>query len=96
MTLSVTVEFHGVPAIPIKSKKLIISCEQIKKATVEEVIKKLLIIEPQLDGKVIDSDKNLLLSSYLGNINGDKFIEGNLDEMKDGDSLIVIPRMAGG
>ncbi|MCH2319527.1 MAG: MoaD/ThiS family protein [SAR202 cluster bacterium] len=96
MTLSVTVEFHGVPAIPIKSKKLIFSCEQIKKATVEEVIKKLLIIEPQLDGKVIDSDKNLLLSSYLGNINGDKFIEGNLDEMKDGDSLIVIPRMAGG
>ena len=60
------------------------------------MIKKLLIIEPQLDGKVIDSDKNLLLSSYLGNINGDKFIEGNLDEMKDGDSLIVIPRMAGG
>ena len=96
MPLTVVVEFHGVPTVPITSKTIIFTSQQGNRITVRAVIEELLIIEPRLGGTIIDSDNNLLLSSYLGNINGEKFIEGNLDEMKDGDSLIVIPRMAGG
>ena len=96
MTLTVAVEFHGVTTIPITSKKIVFSSKKGNKITVRDVIEELLSLEPRLGGKVIDPSSHLLLSSYLGNINGEKFIEGNQDEMKNGDSLIVIPRMAGG
>ena len=83
MTLTVAVEFHGVTTVPITSKKIVFSSEKGNKITVRDVIEELLSLEPRLGGKVIDPSNHLLLSSYLGNINGEKFIEGNEDEMKN-------------
>ena len=66
MPLTVAVEFHGVPTVPITSKTIVFTSEQGNKITVRDVIEELLIIEPRLGGTIIDSDNNLLLVKGAG------------------------------
>ena len=64
--------------------------------SVAMVVEKLYDDVPELRGFIIDDDSKTLFSSYKLNINGKMFVENVEHIVKDGDSVLIIPSMAGG
>ena len=60
------------------------------------VVEKLYCDIPELRGSIIEDCSKELLPSYKLNINGKMFVENNEHILKDGDSVLIIPSMAGG
>ena len=60
------------------------------------VVEKLYYDMPELRGSIIEECSKVLFPSYKLNINGKTFVENDSDLLKDGDSILIIPSMAGG
>lgn len=95
MAINLTVELYGNSRI-ITGQKLVQLKFADSKVGVVEVIQELALLFPALDGKVLDTGHNGLLSSYVFNLNGVGFQDPAKLKLRNGDSLLILPSQAGG
>ena len=65
-------------------------------ASVEELVSLLASASPALVGIALREDLSGLLESYVLNINGTEFIDGDEITLRDGDILMLFSSLAGG
>ena len=93
--IQILVEFFGTSRRLTGCDKKTISLKETR-VSAHKIVQKLYDDIPELRGVIIDDNSRELLPSYKLNLNGKMFIEDIGHILKDGDSVLIIPSMAGG
>ena len=93
--MNVSVEFYGQSRIISGVASVNLEIPNVAPVSSSVLCKWLVKKLPALTDKVISSDSDKFLPSYMCNLNGDSFVGRNF-QISNGDTVLVIPSQSGG